>query len=256
MCEKLRYYTTNQFLMHTINSKIFTAVILIAVFISACSKDEEIPAYELTRSEAEAKAYFKNIALGFEAGGASEITRRWQSPVSIFVGGDYTLQNMNELNLTIAQLNEVIAPTTYIEIVTDTTQSNCYFHFGSAQSYIDIFPDMENSLRGNVAYFNLWWNNNELNRSRIFIDNTVEDFEQQSTIREELAQSLGLGKDSPLYPNSIFYETSTDGGFAPSYSSLDLEIIRLLYHPMMEVGLNELAVDGRINSIYQAEAGE
>ncbi len=254
MCRKLRYYSTNQFPMHT-NTRILTLAMLLAVFISACSKDEETPAYPLTSFESQAKAYFKEVALGFESGGASEITRRWESPVRIFVGGNYSPQHMDELNLTVAQLNEAMAPTNYIEVVSDTTQSNCYFHFGSAESYIELFPDMRNSLRGNVAYFNVWWLNDEINRSRIFIDTTVEFYKQQSTIREELAQSLGLGKDSPLYPSSIFYETATDGGFATSYSNLDLELVRLLYHPMMEIGLNALGADGRINSIYQAEAG-
>jgi len=106
-----------------------------------------------------------------------------------------------------------------------------------------------------VGYFNVWWFNDRINRSRIFVDTERLDFgRQKSLIREELVQSLGLGKDSPRFPNSIFYETSTDGGFAESLSDLDREVIRLLYHPLMEVKLDKSAVETAIIEIYMSEA--
>ena len=229
------------------------AVLTLIVF--SCDSTDETPVFELNTFQTTALSYFKDVALGFESGGSSEITRRWQTPVMLFVGGSYTQRQLNELELVVDELNELIEPTSSIEIVSDSSLSNSYFHFGTAASYVSLFPDMNGLLTNNVGYFNVWWNDDIINRSRIFVDSQRIGFNQQkSLIREELAQSLGLGKDSPLYTNSIFYETATDGGFAESFSTLDKEIIRLLYHPSMRVQLNASEVETVIRSIYAAEA--
>ena len=41
----------------------------------------------LTQYQKDVIVYFKEIALGFEFGTASAITRKWKSPLNIFVGG-------------------------------------------------------------------------------------------------------------------------------------------------------------------------
>ena len=69
---------------------------------------------------------------------------------------------------------------------------------------------------------------------------------QLHLLREELTQSLGLGQDSERYLNSIFQINWTT---TSSYSQIDKDIIRLLYHPNMKVGLNENKVDVLLRSI-------
>ena len=69
---------------------------------------------------------------------------------------------------------------------------------------------------------------------------------QLHLLREELTQSLGLGQDSERYLNSIFQINWT---ITSSYSQIDKDIIRLLYHPNMKVGLNENEVDLLLRSI-------
>lgn len=69
---------------------------------------------------------------------------------------------------------------------------------------------------------------------------------QLHLLREELTQSLGLGQDSERYLNSIFQINWTTTSF---YSQIDKDIIRLLYHPNMKVGLNENEVDVLLRSI-------
>ena len=69
---------------------------------------------------------------------------------------------------------------------------------------------------------------------------------QLHLLREELTQSLGLGQDSEKYLNSIFQINWTT---TSSYSQIDKDIIRLLYHPNMKVGLNENEVDLLLRSI-------
>jgi|TARA_B110000881_G_C18446723_1_gene448858 hypothetical protein len=73
---------------------------------------------------------------------------------------------------------------------------------------------------------------------------------QWHLLREELTQSLGLAQDSERYLNSIFQINWT---IISSYSQIDKDIIRLLYHPNMKVGLNENEVDLLLRSILLNE---
>ena len=74
--------------------------------------------------------------------------------------------------------------------------------------------------------------------------------EQMHLLREELTQSLGLGKDSEKYPNSIFQSSWTQ---TTEYLPIDRELIRLLYHPEMKIGLNDIAVEELLIEILQNE---
>ena len=67
----------------------------IGVLMSSCSKDEteilpesELPMSVLTVSDFNTISYFKDIALGIEFGDATEITRKWDAPMRIFIDGN------------------------------------------------------------------------------------------------------------------------------------------------------------------------
>ena len=53
----------------------------------------------LTSHDLNVIEYFCEIALGLEFGGASEVTRKWNSEMRIFVGGDTTAALLDELNI-------------------------------------------------------------------------------------------------------------------------------------------------------------
>ena len=64
----------------------FIYTLILLIFLS-CSDDGEVN-IELDEYDLEVISYFKDIALGFEYGTSSEITRKWCSDLKIFVGGD------------------------------------------------------------------------------------------------------------------------------------------------------------------------
>lgn len=67
-------------------------------------------------------------------------------------------------------------------------------------------------------------------------------------LREELTQSL-VAKDSRRFINSIFqssYETKVT-----EFAEIDTQLIRLLYHPEMEAGLNEDQVHEKLQEIIE-----
>ncbi len=196
--------------------------------------------------------YFKDIALGFENGGASEITRKWKTTMKIFIDGSPSSTLITKVQQTVDGINELATDGFSAEIVQSQSQSNCYIYFGTASEFETLFPESE--VGTNFAIFNVWWNSDVINEARIFIDTERPTISQQlSVVLEEITQVLGLGKDSPRFPSSIFYETPTNGGFATQYSEIDSELIRLLYHPDMEIGLNSVAVDTKLRSILRNE---
>ena len=74
--------------------------------------------------------------------------------------------------------------------------------------------------------------------------------EQKHLLREELTQSLGLAIDSQEYLESIFQSSWTTTN---EYAEIDRDLIRLLYHPDMEVGLNENQVDQVLREILMGK---
>ena len=74
--------------------------------------------------------------------------------------------------------------------------------------------------------------------------------EQRHLLREELTQSLGLAKDSPLYEQSIFQSRFTETN---EYADIDKDLIRLLYHPNTKVGLTKAQVEEVLRNILLSE---
>ncbi|MEM8894907.1 MAG: DUF2927 domain-containing protein, partial [Bacteroidota bacterium] len=226
--------------------------ILVLTIVSSCSSDEEdlIPDDGFTETQLEVISYFKEVALGFEGGTSSEITRKWNAPMRIFMDGETTSTIERKVEQVVNEINAMATDGFNIEFVDRNDLSNCYIYFGKASDFISLFPDSNDQIGSNFALFRVWWNNNFINQARIFIDTERPTPEQQeSLIMEEITQTLGLGKDSPRFPNSIFYETATRGGFVTEYADIDRELIRLLYHPQMRVGLNDNQVDTVLKEI-------
>lgn len=206
----------------------------------------------LTDYELDVIEYFKEIALGFEFGGATEITRRWESDMKIFVGGSPTAAHLSELDDIIDEINGLTNGFT-ASIVSDTTQSNYYIYFGSGDDFGKIFPSASSLAESNWGLFFLFWNGSQqLIRGHMYVDIfRANSQEQLHLLREELTQSLGLAKDSDRYSDSIFQQAFSTK--TTSYSQIDKDLIRLLYHADMSVGLTASTVDQRLRTILLNE---
>jgi hypothetical protein len=61
---------------------------------------------------------------------------------------------------------------------------------------------------------------------------------------------VGLAKDSRRYPDSIFQTDWTTSG---TYADIDRELIRLLYHPEMQAGLERRSAQSLLAQILLSE---
>lgn len=222
------------------------------ISIDSHDNDGENNQSNLTQYQIDVINYFKDIALGFEFGTASAITRKWKTNLKIFVGGKDSSVLKLELNKIKDEINNLAKDGFEINIVNDSVASNYYIFLGSGQDYAKIYPNLENYVNNNWGLFNIYWNSdNVLNYGHMYVDTErANPQEQKHLLREELTQSLGLGKDSEKYPNSIFQSSWTQ---TTEYLPIDRDLIRLLYHPEMKIGLNHNTVEEVLIQILQNE---
>tara|TARA_B100001063_G_C16732046_1_gene539864 strand:- start:479 stop:1198 length:720 start_codon:yes stop_codon:yes gene_type:complete len=236
-------------LFNKIVLKNFYKLILLFSILS-CSEDEDI-SLNLNEYDLEVISYFKDIALGFEFGSASEVTRKWCSELKIFIGSNVSTELSKELNKIVNEIENLTTDNLSIQIVNDSSLSNYYIYFGSGEKYASIFPSQENYINSNWGLFSVWWTNNCIDRGHMYVDIfRANNTEQKHLLREEFTQSLGLAKDSNRYPFSIFQSSWTR---TLAYTDLDKDLIRLLYHPKMKTGLDVISVDEKLREILLSE---
>lgn len=229
---------------------LFAAVTIQAVAVDTDKRKRKL----LSTEQKSAIEYFQEVALGFEYGNVSAVTRKWKTNMKIFVAGSASTEVRHELDLIIEDINALASDGFQIEIVSKREDSNCFVFFGSEKVYGELYPKQAGLLRKASGLCTVSWNNrDEIVRGHVFVrteGNSVE--EQRHVIREELTQALGFGKDSPRFIDSIFQSKFT---LPTTYAPVDRELISLLYHSDMQPGLPATEVEAVLTSILLARAG-
>jgi hypothetical protein len=235
------------------NTKSPFLILVLVLLLSSCTEEEAEKEAALDAYSKSVISYFQEIALGFEFGSATKITRRWETNMKIFVGGSPSAAHLAELNKIATEVNQLATINFKMEIVTDTLQSNFYVFFGSGDQYGAIYPGLKNLVGSNLGLFNVSWNGREeFVGGYMYVDIfRANELEQMHLLREELTQSLGLANDSFLYPESIFQQNFSTK--VTQYAKIDKDLIRLLYHPGMKVGFNFDQVEVALTQILLAE---
>ncbi len=233
----------------------FTFCLLLA--LASCREDTPQPnsgdaSSALSDYQQQVVAYFKEIALGFEFGNASAITRKWRSPMRVFVGGQVSRELRDELTTIVSEINNLATDGFSVEVVVDSVQSNYYVFLGTGERYGALYPSQSALVEDNWGLFSVFWNGqNEINRGHMYVDTERANLEaQKHLLREELTQSLGLARDASIYPLSIFL---SDWSTTTEYADVDRDLIRLLYHPKMRIGLGERQVSVLLEEILLSE---
>lgn len=237
--------------------KYFFVLLFTLYWFSSCSVEDSVipiePKSELTAFNKEVVSYFKEVALGFEFGNASKITRKWgNNDMKIFVGGTPTKALNSELSKVVSELNILTGDNFKIEVTTDSSASNFYVFFGSGDQYTAIFPSQKSNAESNWGLFSIFWNgSNDITRGYMYVDIfRAEPIAQRHLLREELTQSLGLARDSDKYIDSIFQQKWT---LVTDYNKIDKELIRLLYHPRVTSGFTAQQVETILKTILLEE---
>jgi hypothetical protein len=166
----------------------------------------------------------------FGSGGRSRTVRWARSPSLAIIGGD---PQQRQLALDIAgRLSEAIAPLS-ISLTDSPDDADIRLYLDRPEALARIAEEEGfEMVPGNAGLFWCWWDvYGRLRRTVILIEDTwaADSPWMRHLMLEEMTQSLGLMNDSPLFPQSVFYETPTDPGSATELSELDLKTIALLY---------------------------
>ena len=185
--------------------------------------------------------HFQSIALASEYGQNLPILKKWMKPMSIYVSGDTVPELRVELEEIIVELNALFTDGFSIQIVEDSLASNFHIFLGAKTTYSQMYPGTSTLLRENEGLFTNQLNTDfSIESGHMFV--SIHDIPlryQKHILREELTQSLGLPNDIDIYANSIFYKKWSD---IQAYSNLDIEVIRLLYHPRMRPNIGPASV--------------
>ncbi|WP_210463499.1 DUF2927 domain-containing protein [Rufibacter roseolus] len=231
--------------------KLYTLFIAFLILLTGCiTTDEEESTPELTQADRDVIAYFKEIAFGYQNGGGSEMTRKWNSDMRLFIGGNPSAENLSDLNKIRQEINGLATDGFSIEIVTDSAQSNAYIYFGTVAGYAARYPTMGRVI--SLGYFNVYWEGDQaINHAHMFLDTFRANAQEQKTwLLYNLTASIGLADLSPTYPESVF----TSGlELNTSYTPIDKELIRLLYHPRMQIGLDQSQAEAVLEEILLDE---
>lgn len=181
------------------------------------------------------KAYFKEVALGAEFGDTEPVVRKWDIDIHISTAGNWPDHLRNELNLIVGELNELINAVDILDV--DSTQAHNFVIFiGNPSDYVTIEPSAQPYVGANYGLFWVYWDRSRINKGSSYIDPVRADTQvwQKHLLREELTQALGLMNDSDKYDDSIFFQGRS---YTTSYTDLDKNLIRLLYHEDIKPGM-------------------
>ena len=97
----------------------FLKIIVVILFLSSCSTEEDEIILKLDEYDLEVISYFKEIALGFEFGSSSKITRKWCSDLKVYFGGENNSILTDELDKIITEISSLSTDNFTIEILSD-----------------------------------------------------------------------------------------------------------------------------------------
>ncbi len=240
--------------MGLIFSILFLTIVLLGVFVYTIihSKNDYIP----TKYERELIEYFKEVALNSEFDDSPLKTIKWKRPMYLFIYKDKEyVHQIKVIKKTVNKINELAEDGFKIELTDDKLKSNTILYLCGKDKAVGLdsilFEGIDEDFAG-LAYVESDWEDYRITNAKIFIDIEESLEVQESTILEEMTQSIGLMNDSERYSNSIFYQHQIEDNIINNeYSKMDKDIIRLLYHPKMKPGLNSKQCEKVIKKILK-----
>ena len=191
--------------------------------------------------------YFNEVCLQAEFvnyGDPSKL-QRWEAPIRYICIGDSTETDRAVLQGFADWLNTVEG-FPGMEETDEPAQANLQIHFcETEEEYLLLMGENFSGTDGGVTF---WYDGmdviyDEVIGYRMDVDQEI----RCSVILEEIYNGLGSAADTDLREDSLIYS----GFSAPqSLSAIDELIIRLLYHPQMQCGMDAEACEAVIRRLY------
>ena len=190
--------------------------------------------------------YFNEVCLNAEFINSGDPTKlqKWTNTIFYIVNGTCTEKDTQVMEDFFAWLNSVEG-FPGIKPIDNPNLADLSIHFCNETDYIALMGSDFYATDGGVTF---WYNNaNQIYDATIGYRTDIDQEIRNSVILEEIYNGLGPMNDTSLRTDSIIYsEYSTP----QSLTAIDELILRLLYHPQMECGMDAAACEAVIRQLY------
>lgn len=189
--------------------------------------------------------YFNEVCLAAEfiQAGNPSVVQKWMSPICYTLHGPYTEEDYAVLTSFAAQLNEIPGFPGIYE-ATDSDTSNLSIHFCTQEEMVSIMGDTFWGMDGAVTF---WYTADVIYDSTICYRTDIDQDLRNSVILEEIYNGLGPVQDTILRSDSIIYSAFSQ----PKHlTDIDWLLLKLLYHPAMQPGMDEAQCEAVIRQLY------
>lgn len=189
--------------------------------------------------------YFNEVCLDAEIVNSGDASRlqKWTGPIYYTLYGEYTDEDLATLSGFVSWLNTIegFPGISEARIPEDT---NLRIHFCSQPDMIDLMGDNFWGMDGAVTF---WYSFDEIYDAIICYRTDLDQYLRNSVILEEIYNGLGPIQDTQLRPDSIIYALYSQ---PQQLTDVDELILKLLYHPDLQCGMNAAECEAVIRQLY------
>lgn len=189
--------------------------------------------------------YFNEVCLDAEyvLGGDPSLLQKWTEPIYYRIYGQPTEEDLATLYGFTDWLN-TIEGFPGIQETTDPARENLRYHFCTQAEMPELMGPDYTYMDGAVTF---WYLDNAIYDAIICCRNDIDQELRNSVIQEELYNGLGPVQDTSLREDSLIYS-----GFSmpQTLTEMDELILKLLYHPSLECGMDRESCEAQIRQLY------
>ncbi len=189
--------------------------------------------------------YFNVVCLDaeFVNSGDATLLQKWSAPIYYLCSGTPTEEDLKVLENFTQWLNTLDGfPGIYP--VQDPADANLQIHFCSQAEMLGILGDEFSMMDGGVTF---WYEENVIYKGVICCRTDLDQTLRNSVILEELYNCLGPIQDTQLRSDSIIYSEFSQ---PQQLSAVDELLLRLLYHPTLQCGMDDDTCEVMIRQLY------
>ncbi len=192
--------------------------------------------------------YFNEVCLDSEytISGDPSLIQKWSNPIYFKLNGEYTLEDYDTICTFTEQLNSIAGFPGIYEVENEydatldiyfCTQQELIERMGSGGEY--------DNVDGAVTF---WYDDlNEIYDAIICYRTDLTQILRNSVILEEIYNALGPINDTLLRSDSIIYQEYSE---VQCLSETDFLILKLLYNPQIECGMDAAQCESVIRELY------
>lgn len=191
--------------------------------------------------------YFNEVCLDAEyvEAGTPELVQKWVAPITYYVHGNPTDEDLRVLNDLVAQLNAIDHFPGMIAAQEPSDTLLPIYFCPTEEMHDRMAFSAQEDLDGAVTY---WYNDiQQITNAIICIRTDLDQQVRNSVIAEEIYNGLGPIQDTVLREDSIVYQYGSE---ILELSEMDILILKLLYHPQIQCGMTAVQCESIIRQLY------